>query len=134
MTYGRPMKKLEATIDLHLNSIGEFDIRVQDSASRLIVFEGRLTPENFAKALGGRGSIEMISAEINTSENVGKKHENKTERIPIPSGEDSDEKFQRQLRKGIKKFEVDGWEADATKMNYRKYKDGLHEVTFRRYV
>jgi len=108
------MKKLKGSLSIGRTSGGSaisekhpVRIEVTDELSHCRVIEIRLSISDFADALFGRGYT-PCHVELNTSNVIGMKAENKTELVPFDMYHGRSPEL---IAKVLKPFEVDGWRA-----------------------
>ena len=136
------MKTLPGKITIGRVHGGEKDyvsITIVDANSILQLAEVEMDFAEFGEAITGMGRV-GCTIFFNDSQNIGKKHEVKTQIVRIPISFSVSSQKKEAIGIVLQKYEVDGWVADIDSAlnhhNWRGELDGMRnvEVTFRRWV
>lgn len=126
---------LSGKLSICRTSSGEIKIYLIDESSGCEIVDLAVSPHDFAEALTGM-SHRPCEIEWRTA-NLGKKHEHKTEEVPIPKDFPyrTHAKFDAAADAALAAFEVEGWKADRSCLsNGHCRTDGGYRVSFHRYV
>ncbi len=120
-------------------------VRIDDSTSRSLIFEGRMKLADYAKCITGLSYVGIIGEYI-CSYNVGRTSEHKTIDIEFPAGTSTSPNCKKVVRTIIAGYEVDGWSGcDNDAFNHhrskgrpssaaRGFRVTVYEISFHRYV
>ena len=117
---------LKGEVVITMDSRDKICIELTDTAARVRCVEIELDPADFANALMHRPS--PCQFEWNPQQ-VGKRQEYKTEKVPFKYTYQRDAQFEADVDKALLPFEVDGWKARRADVgNHRcKTEDGSTE-------
>lgn len=112
----------------------EFELNDEESGCRIVTMS--LSYDQWGKIVSGRGVV-PVKFEA-TIKNLGKKHEHKTEFVPVPEGASfwKNNALKDEL---LKPFDIDGWRGSREDLgNHHRAtrKDNIfgYKVTFHRWV
>ena len=104
------MKQVQANITISKNSNNEIHIEVQDSTSRILIVEAKLTLEDFAQAITGLAHIPVYAVVSELAQHIGKTKimEQRTATCPISSYK------RKELEEWlVENCQEDGWYLDT---------------------